>query len=784
MDTETNYRGKRNRRGYCTCIQRCISSDSFQGNAVLTLLVIGYMCFGAAVFMKMEDAAPAVNETSLMLNISNALWETRNLTFDIWHENVQITLKTYLLYNHCDDVNYENPMRHFNFMTALFLCMTAITTIGYGTVTPKTMEGRLFLTFYSVLGIPLFLLFVSNFGLVVAATARDSFKGVRKVARKTSRRVSRTFNDHRRRRTSHQGYHGKAVRRKGLDHTKSWPHDDGVIEMVETERSQRLVNDLMDEENRRRSSFSSLGIPNPVEDSTVEEPRAKCNEVADISYHPRDDKDPGCMEIHHYNDVCHDRFKAPSATITPSNSNIESRENKTRNPDIDADDQNERTSRHEEQTSKSQRSTPIHEIIESHTVDTDKTKANCNMEDEESGKSQKCESAIEAKPLDEPLTHQNDDDEHEGTSLSSHGTVYATSSKLQDKILVEDHPNCSFTSKSCCHGENQTPRGDQLCYANEIEKDDSDNDDYYEKDKYQSMSCSPKSSENNSHENFVSSSTDDVHLMNITPGERTNSLMKPCERSEDVYIDNVTNCSIHHHNKHNSIGNDSHYVRKISKEEDIFVICEKCGFQTLCRHRHFSNVAKKISFQIDEPTDVQNSLSNSPINRDRRASALSAETIETVDPHDKALGVLTVTYILYTLGGSWLFVYWEARHKWSYVDAFYFCVTTLTTIGFGDLMLDLSDPDHRDRIIVYKTLLFIIYACVGLILLSACFSLAQEKIKTAASRLMRNLGITQWWSNFSGNCRDCCCCTRFRNRRGSNEKDAGNTSDNNLDDVV
>ncbi|KAF2355168.1 Potassium channel domain [Trinorchestia longiramus] len=61
------------------------------------------------------------------------------------------------------------------FINALFYCVTVITTIGYGHIVPSTFEGKLSTIFYAVLGIPLFLLTVSNIGNLMASLFRFSY---------------------------------------------------------------------------------------------------------------------------------------------------------------------------------------------------------------------------------------------------------------------------------------------------------------------------------------------------------------------------------------------------------------------------------------------------------------------------------------------------------------------------------------------------------------------------------------------------------------------------------
>ena len=75
---------------------------------------------------------------------------------------------------------------------------------------------------------------------------------------------------------------------------------------------------------------------------------------------------------------------------------------------------------------------------------------------------------------------------------------------------------------------------------------------------------------------------------------------------------------------------------------------------------------------------------------------------------------------LVVAGGAWVFSVFE---KWSYLDSFYYCVITLTTIGFGDyVVLQHNNSTVQDRPAQYVifSLIFILF---GLAILSAAMSL-------------------------------------------------------------
>ncbi|CAD5223500.1 unnamed protein product [Bursaphelenchus okinawaensis] len=79
---------------------------------------------------------------------------------------------------------------------------------------------------------------------------------------------------------------------------------------------------------------------------------------------------------------------------------------------------------------------------------------------------------------------------------------------------------------------------------------------------------------------------------------------------------------------------------------------------------------------------------------------------------ERRVSVLFILFIMlgYTAGGACLMQLWE---QWSFVDAFYFCAVTVTTIGFGDIV-----PQNSDFLPATLT-----YIVIGLIITTMCIDL-------------------------------------------------------------
>lgn len=93
-----------------------------------------------------------------------------------------------------------------------------------------------------------------------------------------------------------------------------------------------------------------------------------------------------------------------------------------------------------------------------------------------------------------------------------------------------------------------------------------------------------------------------------------------------------------------------------------------------------------------------------------------------------------VVMVAYMCGGAAVFAY---THNWPFLHAIFFCFSSLTTIGFGDLSPGIGT---RSEVSLQVSLLgAAIYLLVGMALIATCFNLMQEQVTTRGGGLSRKL---------------------------------------------
>ncbi|XP_037824686.1 uncharacterized protein LOC119612875 [Lucilia sericata] len=78
-------------------------------------------------------------------------------------------------------IRYFPGQKSWNFVNCILYCWTVITTIGYGHITPKTRFGQSLTIAYAIIGIPMFLILLADFGKLFTRAIKFIWGYVRRL---------------------------------------------------------------------------------------------------------------------------------------------------------------------------------------------------------------------------------------------------------------------------------------------------------------------------------------------------------------------------------------------------------------------------------------------------------------------------------------------------------------------------------------------------------------------------------------------------------------------------
>lgn len=133
------------------------------------------------------------------------------------------------------------------------------------------------------------------------------------------------------------------------------------------------------------------------------------------------------------------------------------------------------------------------------------------------------------------------------------------------------------------------------------------------------------------------------------------------------------------------------------------------------------------------------------VKKRRNAGYAGDLTCEHEPPGKAAIFLSFVVVILYMCSGAYLFQYVES---WSYLEGTFFCFTSLTTIGFGEMVpglrhnmsLGSKKASQSEIISVLTTSCFIF---IGMALIAMSFHLVQDEIVLIMKRLTKFFGVVE-----------------------------------------
>uniref|UniRef100_A0A1A9W3N8 Potassium channel domain-containing protein n=1 Tax=Glossina brevipalpis TaxID=37001 RepID=A0A1A9W3N8_9MUSC len=138
------------------------------GHVITLVLMIG---FGGLMFRYTEGSAENIYKCEVRKvkrDFIDALWtHSHYMREEDWKSLARQKLRKFEEeLHHVGElgIRYFPGQKSWNFVNCILYCWTVITTIGYGHITPKTTLGQSLTIIYAIIGIPMFLILLADFG--------------------------------------------------------------------------------------------------------------------------------------------------------------------------------------------------------------------------------------------------------------------------------------------------------------------------------------------------------------------------------------------------------------------------------------------------------------------------------------------------------------------------------------------------------------------------------------------------------------------------------------------
>ncbi|XP_025268344.1 uncharacterized protein LOC105259493 isoform X2 [Camponotus floridanus] len=164
------------------------------------LLVMIYCGLGGFLFRFVEGAFETFYKCGVKRvkrDFLDSLWNySHNLREDDWKSMARRKLMEFeeqLHTAHEAGLHSYSGQKSWSFLNAVSYCLTVITTIGYGHISPSTNAGRAITIVYAIFGIPMFLIILADFGKLFTRGIKFLWAFVRRLYYTGScRKVRRT----------------------------------------------------------------------------------------------------------------------------------------------------------------------------------------------------------------------------------------------------------------------------------------------------------------------------------------------------------------------------------------------------------------------------------------------------------------------------------------------------------------------------------------------------------------------------------------------------------------
>ncbi|XP_055862163.1 potassium channel subfamily K member 18-like [Biomphalaria glabrata] len=172
----------------CTraCKTFCLSTIT---NLLLLFLVSAYVIFGGVLFFSLESRLVRVHQDYLdiereeyverLLDVTTSIPYVNMTSKSKWSRDANKILEEFQTFVVKEEaLRLKSHTEEWNLMSSIIYSVALITTIGYGNLAPLTDEGRVVTIWYSLIGIPLTLLYLTRMGAIMAKVFKLTYNKI------------------------------------------------------------------------------------------------------------------------------------------------------------------------------------------------------------------------------------------------------------------------------------------------------------------------------------------------------------------------------------------------------------------------------------------------------------------------------------------------------------------------------------------------------------------------------------------------------------------------------
>ncbi|CAF1321585.1 unnamed protein product [Adineta steineri] len=697
------------------CLSCCKKFTAFMFSRVgLFLVMIGYVALGGWLFQALE----ARNEQDMRRSMSEKLNST---LFKLWVEILRVNSYPYIDKKGNFTFNATQELEKFeatviqqvhqgfdgrtrpdadpdwNYFGAILYAVTLVSTIGYGHITTKTVQGKIATILYSAFGVPLMMLFVANIGSTMAKMFTFVF------SRLTMIFCCRWGNKKRR----------KSFKNRPITDQISYIVDEKLpIESTTLKSNLQQIQDdkiSLDNNNDRTSKLRFQMDTNSSHTSLT-------NDIKNPSIGDNNKQLPADIRLNMLTGMSTEITKSPSLTSSTSTINERSKDALVRINEL----------------IKQSSVQDISEKLDDDEVFNDNNNIILSSINQDKQQQQQSD---EISPIQFYINETNKLTNNIEKTINSPSFIESEQGKINitnlDDINIQQPviakasspPPTTTTAAATIDNSNET----MIITEEKSKKSSKKNLKRSKSESTHNRKLKIKSTNNNNNSNSPSVS-DNTESIKSPPRRRF--FQRRLKKQSALDVDITKTGSL----EHITTGISNKISQNLPRKSQSF----DEHLRPISPPPDYEESAKRDITTLPAVTwksDKELYLKKAPINF--RTHTDFEEDDEMYEDEQMSVPLLVTVFVipLYLTLGAILFNIWE---NWGFLNSFYFCFITLTTIGFGDYVpgSSLTVSAAKEKLISAA-----LYILLGLVLIAMCFNLMKEQLSQKVKQVAGKWGI-------------------------------------------